>query len=107
MSACVVSAEKCFLGTHLHSADALLIFSICLYRVTKLKSSIGDTKETLEEVDGHTAKLLKEQMAEAISDYIDSMKGVFNTAVGKLTKKNDALEAMMLVLKDQMLDLML
>ncbi|KAK5820530.1 hypothetical protein PVK06_025577 [Gossypium arboreum] len=80
-------------------------------RVVKLKGSMSDVKKTIEEVDRHTIVLesrqnqLNEQVAESLNANVDLMQGVFNTAMGELAKKNDALKAMVLALKEQIEEL--
>ncbi|KAH1129266.1 hypothetical protein J1N35_000644 [Gossypium stocksii] len=64
-------------------------------------------KRPLEKVDGPTIELesrqdqLNDKMEKAFSDNMDVMQGVLNTAAGELTEKNNALEAMVLPLKEQ------
>ncbi|KAH1030601.1 hypothetical protein J1N35_042775 [Gossypium stocksii] len=74
--------------------------------VAKLEDFIGDVREILEEVDGHTIELksrkdqLKEQMARLSILMWMRCKGSRNITVGELIEKNDALETMVLVLKE-------
>ncbi|KAK5838854.1 hypothetical protein PVK06_007598 [Gossypium arboreum] len=72
---------------------------------------MGDVNETLEEVDGYIIELelrydqLKEQVADALSANVVTMQWVLNTAVGELTEKINALEAMVMDLKDHIKEL--
>ncbi|KAH1092208.1 hypothetical protein J1N35_019465 [Gossypium stocksii] len=93
------------------SRDMLL----ALYgRVARLKSSMGDMKETVKEVDGYNTKLelrqdqLNNQMTKALSDNMDVMLGILNTIweqieelKGELNIYKDALgnEALMVAAK--------
>ncbi|KAH1108422.1 hypothetical protein J1N35_012190 [Gossypium stocksii] len=68
-------------------------------RVAKLEGSMGDVRETLEEVEGCIIELksrqdqLKGQVVKALGVNVDVMQWVLNIVVCKLTKKNDALKA--------------
>lgn len=80
-------------------------------RVAKLEGPIGDVKETLKEVDGRTRELelrhdqLKDQMVEALSENMDVMQGVLNTAMGELIEKEDAPDAIVSTLKEHIEEL--
>ncbi|MBA0620195.1 hypothetical protein Godav_005956 [Gossypium davidsonii] len=68
--------------------------------VVNLEKSMGDVRETLEVVKGHTNGLdsMKEQLREFVLESLDSsvdvMKGVLNSTTDKLTVRDDAFDAM-------------
>ncbi|KAK5820283.1 hypothetical protein PVK06_025329 [Gossypium arboreum] len=68
-------------------------------RVVHLEESIGEVKETLEVVEACTNELnrmrkqFKEYMEKAFSSNMDVLEALFDTTIGKLTEKNDALGA--------------
>lgn len=80
-------------------------------KVAKLEGSMGDMKETFEEVYWPTTELesrqdqLKNQMAEALSDNMDVIQCVFNIAVGELIDNNDALKALLSTLNEHIEEL--
>ncbi|KAH1081395.1 hypothetical protein J1N35_021156 [Gossypium stocksii] len=79
--------------------------------VTKIKGSMDDMRETLEEVEGCVTELesrqdqLKGKVIGALSASVDTVQGVFNTIMGDQTEKNDALKAMVIALKEQIMEL--
>ncbi|MBA0694791.1 hypothetical protein Goari_005063 [Gossypium aridum] len=86
------------------SRDMLLDFES---RVIHIDKSMGEVEETLEVVEGHIDELdqmkkqFKEYMTEALNSNMDALQALFNTIVGKLAKKNDALEAGMIAIKEE------
>ncbi|MBA0852173.1 hypothetical protein Goshw_002025 [Gossypium schwendimanii] len=84
-------------------------------RVTNLEESMGGVKETLEVVEGYIDELdsmrvqLRDYVVEALSSDWDVMREILNTVIDdqaeKLTEKNDALEAMVTNLEEQIMEL--
>ncbi|MBA0736840.1 hypothetical protein Gogos_010330 [Gossypium gossypioides] len=84
-------------------------------RVTNLEESMGGVKETLEVIEGHIDELdsmrvqLRDYVVEALSSNWDVMREILSTVMDdqaeKLTEKNDALEAMVTNLEEQIAEL--
>ncbi|MBA0765631.1 hypothetical protein Gotri_014793 [Gossypium trilobum] len=76
-------------------------------RVAKLEGSIRDVRETLDVVKGRIDELdlmkkkLRDYVIEALSANWDVMKEAPNATKGGQTEKNDALEAMVMALKEK------
>ncbi|MBA0662823.1 hypothetical protein Goklo_006892 [Gossypium klotzschianum] len=84
--------------------DMLLDFESHVIHIDK---SMGEVKETLEVVEGSIDKLdqmkeqFKEYMTKALNSNMDALQALFNTIVAKIMKKNDALEAGMITIKEE------
>ncbi|KAA3461251.1 hypothetical protein EPI10_027835 [Gossypium australe] len=72
---------------------------------------MGDVRETFEVVKGHTNGLdsMKKQIREFVLESLDSsvevMKGVLNSTTNKLKVRDDAFDAMVMTLKEQIEEL--
>ncbi|KAH1083468.1 hypothetical protein J1N35_023229 [Gossypium stocksii] len=76
-------------------------------QVTNLEESKSNVKKTLKAVDGYTNKLdlVKEQLKEFVVDTLGSnmetIQGIINSNMDKLTVRDNAFEAMVTALKEQ------
>ncbi|KAH1106973.1 hypothetical protein J1N35_010741 [Gossypium stocksii] len=69
-------------------------------QVVNLEESIGDTRETLKEVEGRIDEL--DSMNEQLRDFVlESL----NSTLGKLMVIDDALEVMVMTLKEEITEL--
>ncbi|MBA0728064.1 hypothetical protein Golax_000999 [Gossypium laxum] len=80
-------------------------------RVVNLEESVRDMRETLELVEGRTNGLdsMEEQLKNFVLEPFDSnvkkMKGILNSTMIKLVERDDALEAMVSALKEEIAEL--
>ncbi|KAH1073550.1 hypothetical protein J1N35_025878 [Gossypium stocksii] len=76
-------------------------------QVVNLEESVGGMREKLKVVEGCTNELdsIKKQPRDLVLESLDSnvekMQRLLNSTTGKLTKRNDAFEAMVIVLKEE------
>lgn len=80
-------------------------------RIAKLEGFVGEMKESLEVVEGRTTRLdlgkyqLKGQVLDTLNSNIEDMRVAFNSTLGKLTEWDDALESVLMALKEQIEEL--
>ncbi|MBA0620895.1 hypothetical protein Godav_006562 [Gossypium davidsonii] len=76
-------------------------------RVINLDESMGDMSETLEVVEGCIAELdtmeekIKEVVLESLGSNMEEMLGVLNSTTDKPTMRDNALEVIVIALKEE------
>lgn len=73
-------------------------------RVTNLEESIGDVKETLDVVEGRTNDLRERSrylVMMSLNSNVEKVQELLNSIRNKLTERNDALEVMVMALKEE------